>query len=162
MKFIYQQGRCSEILVKLKTWIKNNCKNIFQHEFLNFEKIVKVQNKVEEKFLNAFLVCFILFLASNYAENSVKLFRLPCSLLTVCCKHQCWLKRIDTISTRSLVPTNKNSSVLLLLRYSLKNTNKFVLPIISFLGLLKMKSPYTDCTYWFTIKIINLDTETHN
>ena len=57
---MYQEGSCNEILVKLKTWIKNKCKYIFEPEFLNFEKIFKiklrfknkVQNKVKEKILN--------------------------------------------------------------------------------------------------------------
>ena len=51
---MYQQGRCNEILVKLKTSTKNKCKNTFEPELLNFEKNIKVQNKVDEKILNAF------------------------------------------------------------------------------------------------------------
>ena len=61
---MYQPGRCNEILVNPKTLIKNKCNNIF--EFLNFENNIKVQYKVDEKFISAFLVCFIFF--------SIKLF----------------------------------------------------------------------------------------
>ena len=49
---MYQEGSCNEILVKLKTWIKNKCKYIFEPEFLNFEKIFKIKFKIKLRFKN--------------------------------------------------------------------------------------------------------------
>ena len=60
----------AKLSVKLMIWMKNKCKNIFEFEFLNLAKNIIAQNKAEEKFLNAFLFCFILSLALNFLENS--------------------------------------------------------------------------------------------
>ena len=59
----------AKLSVKLLIWMKNKCKNIFELEFLNLAKNIIARNKAEEKFLNAFLFCFILSLAFNFLEN---------------------------------------------------------------------------------------------